>query len=356
MQDIATRSISETSVDAVAPEIGEKVDEIEQIDGMESEMDIEMEKDDGFTDANGAGEMDRSERKTCYESASVSDDTADRAAKRSRSDPMAREEEAWLEAEQRDLQRFWESLAQFVIQVCSCCAESVQETDMHPDTFDASDSMLLPLNNKLHVTDSIRLCKTCVHSLQRKKVPAFALVNGFDFGVVPEELKHLTAIEQRMISLIVPFVTVKPNPIPGGQPLSKGHVINFRQDVSAIARKLPRPPNDIGVLLVRSHPSAPKQFTAPVSVVRVRAALLWLKQNNPLYSTVEIDEPLLKELELQEEHHLPTIEVELEERSQVVSAADDVRQPLQPEQEAGGDANSHVATIPCFTQRKTQGN
>jgi hypothetical protein len=47
----------------------------------------------------------------------------------------------------------------------------------------------------------LTLCSDCLHSLQRSRVPKFALVNHLFLGEVPEELCDLSPVEESMIAL-----------------------------------------------------------------------------------------------------------------------------------------------------------
>ncbi|KAI3831992.1 hypothetical protein MKX03_006366 [Papaver bracteatum] len=97
-------------------------------------------------------------------------------------------------------------------------------------------------------------------------------------GDVPDELSRLTDLEKILIAL------------KGQQYKYGGNVINFVQDVNAIAKVLPCKPKDLSAILVvkRTGNILTKEF-----IVRreyVRQALKWLQKYNIYYQDIEISE------------------------------------------------------------------
>ncbi|KAJ7127742.1 hypothetical protein C8R44DRAFT_529044, partial [Mycena epipterygia] len=86
----------------------------------------------------------------------------------------------------------------------------------------------------------------------------------------------------------------------------KGHIIIYPQQPSRVADILPPPIEEITspicVLFVGASPPSPewlREHAKPlaVSATRVRNALQWLKEHNPLYSDIKINEDCLQHLE-----------------------------------------------------------
>ena len=50
------------------------------------------------------------------------------------------------------------------------------------------------------------ICKTCDCALRQGKMPAQATANNLDLEVVPMELSDLNPLEERLISLRIPFM------------------------------------------------------------------------------------------------------------------------------------------------------
>ncbi|KAJ7646901.1 hypothetical protein FB45DRAFT_674628, partial [Roridomyces roridus] len=87
----------------------------------------------------------------------------------------------------------------------------------------------------------------------------------------------------------------------------KGHVLIYPQKPSKIAEVLPPSIEEITapicVLFVGSSPPTPKwlhEHAKPLAVnaTRVRKALRWLKEHNPLYQDIQINEECLQQLEV----------------------------------------------------------
>jgi hypothetical protein len=70
-----------------------------------------------------------------------------------------------------------------------------------------------------------------------------------DPGVVPEELKGLTEIEEMLIAQVFTVMTVYR--LRGGQTGYRGNVINFPQDIHEFTTRLPRHSSSLDVLLIR---------------------------------------------------------------------------------------------------------
>jgi len=112
---------------------------------------------------------------------------------------------------------------------------------------------------------------------------------------LPQELSHLTIAEKVLIqrvSPLVPVIHIK-NCILG----VRGHIVSFFQDISGIAKALPRLPSEVSMVKVirdsktRCGNQIKKAFT--VDKRRVLSALVWLKKHNILYKDIDIDESRL---------------------------------------------------------------
>src|ERR1051325_12187666 len=94
------------------------------------------------------------------------------------------------------------------------------------------------------VNGSCRSCHT--EKLTPKK---FSSENNMDPGVVPDELKGLTEIEEMLIAQVFTVMTVYR--LRGGQTGYRGNIINFPQDIQEFTKKLSRHPLSLDVLLIR---------------------------------------------------------------------------------------------------------
>ena len=115
---------------------------------------------------------------------------------------------------------------------------------------------------------------------------------------VPLELQNLTLAEKMLIQRISPFVALQH--VRNGVMGLKGHVCAFEQKIDGLASQLPRPANDVNIIcveqLVLSEVGGDNFHRKSFKVHRskVITALYWLKQHNPEYFDIEIDESNLE--------------------------------------------------------------
>ena len=115
-----------------------------------------------------------------------------------------------------------------------------------------------------------------------------------DPGIVPEQLKGLTQVEEMLISRVGPIMRIYRKH--GGQRGYKGHVLNLPQDVQSFLNRLPSQVADLPVLVVRRHGADETHRDFTVRRHRVLDAILWLKTNNPFFKDIEIDRAVINSL------------------------------------------------------------
>lgn len=193
----------------------------------------------------------------------------------------------------------------------------------------------------------INCCRSCNSSLRKGKLPALALANHTYLGPVPPELQDLTVVEECMIARcrakceIIHLLEEGGNVIlPTAQRGMKGHMIVYPQRPERLVNCLPRTIQDtitpICILFVGSSPPTQqwlREKAKPLYVRRekVRAALVWLKHHNFLYSYICIDEDVIRTLP--ENDILPVnVQVLPPSRSQdILLSRYDQSQPPAPE-------------------------
>ena len=151
------------------------------------------------------------------------------------------------------------------------------------------------------------ICTECWSSLKKEKVPKFSPANKVWLGDVPKELKGLTIPEQRLIAIyrhnscIVKLHSCF-HSVTTAQSALKGNCISFPQDVVNIATTLPLELDDLcdclKILFVGHQIPKRSQLKNILTVrkKRVAEALHWLKQNNPLYRNVQINQSTINKL------------------------------------------------------------
>ena len=190
------------------------------------------------------------------------------------------------------------------------------------------------------LTISSGLCMPCKQDPTQKK---FTAENNMDPGVVPDELKDLTYIEQMLIAQIHPVVSLYK--IQGGQIAYKGNVINFRQNIESYTTVLPHAPSDLPstILFGKDTPSGVAHFRASAS--KLRNALVWLKRHNHYYQTITISDENLKTIEQNGDLSDQLKRHEVEEGQNVVQ-----EENQEDEQEEGEstEAELYETFVPMF--------
>jgi hypothetical protein len=196
-------------------------------------------------------------------------------------------------------------------QICGCCNHLLSSSRMSKTVHNRHDEMFNLLRdfagqNPIFADNvdggvEIRLCLQCEVDLSLKnrnrRIPRFAIVNGLGLGEVPLVLQDLSLIEQRCIApynCITSIVRVNKGKS-GDQYGVVGGVAHVHNDVGKWYRILPVHPNDTQILQVhvadkKDLAEVPKGVNAfKLRPKRVKEALRWLKDFNPLYKDIDID-------------------------------------------------------------------
>jgi hypothetical protein len=163
----------------------------------------------------------------------------------------------------------------------------------------------------------VNMCTSCASDLRHNKTPALSLANGMWIGEVPLELRILTLPERILVARYFPAAyIVKLYPRKRGsrtwgssslQSGLRGNVSTYRlntNDIVGMTDSQIMPPSSsiltatIGITFV--GPGNLPEKTMPgflrVNRNRVRQALQWLKDNNPIYKHIIISSERLNSL------------------------------------------------------------
>lgn len=169
------------------------------------------------------------------------------------------------------------------------------------------------------IVSAASICAECHRGLSKpcgQSPPKYSLANNLWIGPTPLELRRLTAPEQLLIALLYPRVFVFkmwPKKADGVstenlQRGMRGTVSTFEQDIHGVAamtqgKLMPRPPAILASLMTVTFIAKGKLTKAwlyntfRVRRWAVRAALEWLKINNPkYYGDIEISPKHLEQL------------------------------------------------------------
>ena len=179
---------------------------------------------------------------------------------------------------------------------------------------------------------------TCTRCKRDKKVPKlWSDENNMDPCHVPEELSKMSDAEKMLIAWLAPTVHV--HMLKHGGIASRGHCIAFPQAVQEPATILPRLPAEVDIIRVRRQgkDDTHKDFRGRRQCVE--GALRWLKDNNPAYGDIVIDDSRIQNL--LEDGELPNLTtVEFSETEHT-----DDQDPAPQQLDAGETDGSDDSTV-----------
>ena len=193
------------------------------------------------------------------------------------------------------IDKFEDAVSQSVSYVCSCCRQtwfkhSVREVSSLNRISSLNKTLLREcVTGYLSVANREWICRTCIYSIRRDKVPKLAVINGMKFPDRPPEL-NLNHLEERLISLRIPFMQIRALNS-GGQFSLKGSVVNVPAEIEPTIRALPRlqhKSETIPVKLTRMKEFKSAVATENVRPVAVMAALQTLLKSSELYREANI--------------------------------------------------------------------
>ena len=124
-------------------------------------------------------------------------------------------------------------------------------------------------------------------------MPAQACANGLQLTPIPPELQNLSDLERKLIALRIPFMVIFCLMQYGSQYKARDGCTNVPTTLKQVVNMLPRMSSE-----VQYHPMKLKKkmifkSNYMYNFIRkdvVAAAIKWLKENNPLYSSIELNE------------------------------------------------------------------
>jgi hypothetical protein len=125
----------------------------------------------------------------------------------------------------------------------------------------------------------------------------FSAANDMDPGPVPSWLPNLTKVEQMLLALVHPIVSIFR--VTGGQwKGGKVHCISFAQDPTEVFTSIPRLPVEVAVIIIRKRGAVldcSEDFR--VNAHRLCAWMYYLRRSNRWYRHITIDDAALAHLD-----------------------------------------------------------
>ena len=146
------------------------------------------------------------------------------------------------------------------------------------------------------IDGSIYICHTCHTTLKSGKIPAQSKVNRMALDEIPDELKDLNNLELHIICKRILFMKLVKLPR-GKQKGIKGAAVNVPADLGPACNLLPRLPADahiVSLKLKRKLEYKQAYLHDTIRPEKVITALHYLKNNNPLYADIEINEDWIR--------------------------------------------------------------
>jgi Helitron helicase-like domain at N-terminus len=170
----------------------------------------------------------------------------------------------------------------------------------------------------------VTVCKICLKSIKRRKIPKTCTGNNMYVGcehLFPVALENLTPIEEKLIGINASYgyitkFNVNKTKIEGVtyRKHVKGHITVFPNDIDKLASTvLPHPLlatlENVHVIWTGPNKPCPEDVSKLLSVRKSKIfnALSWLIHNNPLYRDIRIDEREIESWEYEENSDVPII-------------------------------------------------
>ena len=252
--------------------------------------------------------------------------------------------------------------------VCVACHRLLYRHSVRPFSIDSYDTSNDCVAKTLHVENlypqSEFICNTCHLDLKRKepRLPAQSCANGLQLQDIPEVLASLNDLERRFISMRIPFMKLVSLPR-GGQYGINGPCVNVPAELTTICTVLPRLPQEVQLVHFKLKRRLKYKGHHMSAIIRPRAildALFWLKENNPLYKDIVINDNWEEQCRTHELWNILTgqsslpqesaetqnvhidISMHCDRRSRPSDQDDSEQQELQQDQDAADRAAEHT--------------
>ena len=194
------------------------------------------------------------------------------------------------------------------------------------------------------------VCNVCKLHISRGTLSEYAVAQGYALNLIPDELKGLTELEQRLVAANTPFMQIRKLPVNFQRKLT-GAVINVPNDLSMVLDNLPSTDNLDATIMVRFKRKLAFKHAWKEQAIRpgiVIKAIQWLTTHAPLWSEWNFQASLVQDALQQPQSEAS----DSEDSSGEGSSEDEPMQVLQSNQhsvvqplDAGLFAHDHALSI-----------
>lgn len=142
---------------------------------------------------------------------------------------------------------------------------------------------------------TFKACSSCSSYIRKGNVPPMFHGNGFDLMPIPDELKDLNTVEERMIAPLLPFMTITGGLLHQdgdrrGQKKLKGNVVTVPTPIDTTTKLLPRLPEKCNMINIHLKRRIINEHSYIAQQVRPSKVLQCLRilMGTPLYQDLEI--------------------------------------------------------------------
>ncbi|XP_061170416.1 uncharacterized protein LOC133179738 [Saccostrea echinata] len=262
-----------------------------------SERKRKKEKLQSLTEEQKTGFNERDRQKKEDKRSNLSEEQKTKICASERKQSRRKQDFRTLQNEDQVIQRFSKDIHQYPEYVCTCCRRLLYRrsvTHVGTESFKNSSEEVVNscITGRISALGFQWICQTCARYVKKNQIPPQALYNDMEVSDIPEELAKLTSLERRLISRRYPFMKMLALP-KGKQSGIKGAVVNVPVNEENVVNKLPRLPNEAGVIPLRLKRKIVYKTHEKFEYIRpnyIKDALNWLRENNELYKDITIYE------------------------------------------------------------------
>ncbi|CAH0387819.1 unnamed protein product [Bemisia tabaci] len=151
---------------------------------------------------------------------------------------------------------FKSEMAKGPTKICMCCGKLYfpHSVALFSKISEQLTNCKIKKEKYCYVPSTNYLCHNCLSYLRKEKLPPVALCNGLDYPSIPDSVKQLSVLEERMVSPFIPFMQIRellPHTI-HSQFGMKGAVIHIPLNLNQVFQQiLPRSFDSLFVILLK---------------------------------------------------------------------------------------------------------